>query len=38
MEKKSYETPEMEIILADCSDVILASGDSNELENIPWDW
>lgn len=34
-EKKLYESPEMEIIRFEEEDVITASGDSNELPNVP---
>ncbi len=35
MEKQTYEAPEMEVVLTDDPDVILASG---KVEEIPWAW
>lgn len=34
-EKKLYESPEMEIIRFEEEDVITASGDDNEMPNVP---
>lgn len=34
-EKKLYESPEMEMIRFEEEDVITASGDDNEMPNVP---